>query len=79
MASQTVDIDLNVRVRGGQTFSGFEDVSPDASALSVGDKVGLTCDNLPIIGEATVADLDHEKRLIYLSVPWGDLRFPEDD
>jgi hypothetical protein len=59
-----VEVDLNVRVPGGQTFAGFEDVNPatitrarasDADGpVSAGDKVLVVEPSDAIIGDALV-------------------------
>ena len=57
-----IEIDLNVRVRGGQTFAGYEDVDPSTvtrarashadGPVGHGDKVLVCADD--IIGDALV-------------------------
>lgn len=59
-----VEIDLNVRVRGNQTFAGYEDVDPATvtrtrasradDPVAVGDKVLVTCTPDEIEGDAVV-------------------------
>ncbi len=66
----TVDIDLNVRVRGNQTVSGFEDVS---GLLAVGDVVEVREPESGLHGRARVTDIDVAKRLVYLAVDWPEL------
>lgn len=78
-----IAIDLNVRIRGNQTYAGFEDVRiPGASAddpLETGDiKPGTPVlafeEETGIIADAVVAAVDEEARLVYLEVDWGSFR-----
>lgn len=76
-------IDLNVRVRGDQTYSGFEDVRiPGASADDPVDLAGIRPGTAVlafepgtgIVADATVTAVDEEARLVYLAVDWGSFR-----
>ena len=83
-ALTTVEVDLNVRVRGNRTFAGFEDVTPGdatvtrltkASApVTVGEKVLAVEPEDGICTDATVIDINEEKQLIYLAVDWHGFR-----
>jgi hypothetical protein len=66
-----VEIDLNVRVRGGQTYSGLEDIYGEMPA--VGDIVMVFQPDECVEAPATVEDIDLRKELIYMSVSWSDL------
>ena len=73
--SVEIVIDPNVRVEGGRTYAGFEDV--------VGGFVGDLRPDMPVtvaeeeadlIGEATIHSIDRDRQLIYLTVEWSSLR-----
>lgn len=84
-----VEVDLNVRVKGGQTFYGFEEVRPgmatrartwDASGPArVGDKVLAIQSDDAICADAQIVGLDRERHLVYLTVDWGGFRDMEAD
>ncbi len=67
-----VAIDPNVRVAGGLTFSGFEDVVGEMPAP--GDEVLVREPEANLIGHAVVDRLDDDNRLIYLAVRWDSIR-----
>lgn len=67
----TVNIDPNVRVRGNQTFAGFEDA--DASVRPY-EWVDVVEPESGARGAAMVTEVDEDKRLIYLSVIWVGFR-----
>ena len=66
----TVEIDLNVRVHGGQTYSGYEDVS---GPLAVGDVVEVFEPESGVRGPGRVTDIDAAKRLVYCQPVRNDL------
>ena len=66
-----VEIDLNVRVRGNQTFTGFENAS---GMVAEGDQVEVYESESGLAGPATVSEVDGDKRLIFLTVDWRSLR-----
>lgn len=66
-----VTIDLNVRVRGNQTFSGLEDAD---GPVAVGDKVLAVEAETGIIADAEITDVDEEHGLVYLAVDWASFR-----
>ena len=70
-----VEIDPNIRVRGGQTLADYGDAD---GPLSVGQKVRVYESEAGIAGDGVVIELDDEKRLIFLRVDWAGLR-PEED
>lgn len=67
-------IDPNVRVAGGLTFSGFEDVIGDLP--DHGDRVVVREPESGITGFGTVERVDFADRLIYLAVEWARLSLP---
>lgn len=80
-----IAIDLNVRVRGRQTYAGFEDVregrgfsrartSAVNGPVEVGDKVLAVEPEDRIVADAVVVDIDEERQLVYLSVDWQGFR-----
>jgi hypothetical protein len=64
-----IEIDPNVRVRGNQTYTGFEDVQ-GARSVCVGDMVLAWEREDDIVTDAHVVDVDEERRLVYLAVDW---------
>lgn len=69
-----VMIDPNVRVAGGLTFSGFEDVIGDLP--DHGDRVVVREPESGITGFGTVERVDFADRLVYLAVEWNRLSLP---
>ena len=69
-----VEIDLNVRVRGNDTFVGFGDVS---GPIAVGESVEVFESESGVSGEGKVTEIDGDRELVYLSVDWSSLK--EDD
>jgi hypothetical protein len=78
-----IAIDLNVRVRGNQTYAGFGDVripgSPDDAPLLLEDiKPGTAVlaveEESGIVADAVITDVDQEKALVYLAVDWKSFR-----
>lgn len=76
-----ITIDPNVRVRGNQTYAGFEDVQEAGNLgvsrmsradgpLAAGDKVLAVEAEDGIVTDATVVDVDHERQLVFLAVDW---------
>lgn len=65
-----VEIDLNIRVRGNQTFAGLEDVT---GPLAVGGEVTVRESESGLVGSGTVTDVDAGRRLVYLAVDWASL------
>jgi hypothetical protein len=68
-----VAVDLNVRVRGNQTFSGFSDAD---GMLAPGDAVEVYERETGVSGPGCVTDIDAGNRLIYLLADWQALREP---
>lgn len=69
-----VEIDLNVRVRGNETYAGLEHVH---GPIEVGQDVLAWESEDDIVGHATVTDIDMRRRLVYLAVDWRSLREAE--
>lgn len=68
-------IDPNVRTEGNRTYGGFEDVRGGfVDDLSPGDQVTVVEEESDVIGEATVYQINPERRLVYLVVNWSSLR-----
>lgn len=65
-----IAIDPNVRVRGNDTYSGFEDV---AGELAVGADVEVFVEETELVGQGRIAEIDPDRRLVYLSVDWSSL------
>lgn len=65
-----VEIDPNVRVRGNETFSGFEDV---AGPLVLGREVDVYEPEGGVVGTGTITDIDVERELVYVRVDWSSL------
>lgn len=78
-----IAIDLNVRVRGDQTYAGFENVRvPGASAddpldldaIRPGTPAVAFEEETGVIANAMVTAIDEEARLVYLAVDWASFR-----
>jgi hypothetical protein len=65
-----VEIDLNVRVRGNDTFVGFEDLS---GPVAVGELVEVYESESGVAGEGRITEIDGDRELVYLSVDWTSL------
>lgn len=66
-----IAIDLNVRVRGNLTYSGFEDIEGEIPLDGV---VDVYEPESGVFGTGRVVEQDIEKRLVYLEVDWAKLR-----
>jgi hypothetical protein len=66
-----IAIDLNVRVRGNLTYSGYEDIDGD---LPSDGAVEVYEPESGLIGLGRVVERDDERRLVYLAVDWSSLR-----
>ncbi len=66
-----VAIDLNIRVRGNQTYAGLEDAD---GPVAVGDDIEVYERETRLAGPATVVEVDTVKRLVDLAVDWSALR-----
>ncbi|SDR76376.1 hypothetical protein SAMN04488570_0305 [Nocardioides scoriae] len=71
-----VTIDLNVRVRGNQTFTGLEDVQ---GPIYVGGTVRVIEPESGVAGYAVVTEIDTDSELVYLAVEWATLAAESDD
>jgi hypothetical protein len=70
-----IAIDLNVRVRGEQTYAGFEDV--EGPLPRVGDTVRVRESESRVQGTAVVTEVDQARQIVYLAVDWSALTSPE--
>lgn len=68
-----VEIDLNVRVRGNQTFTGIEDVR---GPINVGDPVQVYESESGVVGSGRITEIDRERGIVYLTVDWDSLAVP---
>lgn len=71
-----VEIDLNIRVRGRQTFACLKD--DVHGPLVVGQAVEVFESESDIYGPAVVTDIDRKKGLVYMAVEWAKLRDPHE-
>lgn len=70
-----VEIDLNVRIGRGLTFASFDDVKgADPRNLHPGDVVEVYEGESGLHGPARVTELEPLRGLVYLEVPWAELR-----
>lgn len=65
LPGRRVRIDLNVRVRGGQTFAGLEDAD---GPVAPGDAVEVYEPEPGVAGPGTITDVDSGHGLIYIAV-----------
>lgn len=66
-----IAIDLNVRVRGDLTYSGFEDIE---GTLPADGLVEVYEPESGVRGRGRVVDVDDQAELVYLEVDWPGLR-----
>lgn len=66
-----IAIDLNVRVRGNLTYSGYEDIEGD---LPLDGVVEVYEPETGVSGPGRVVEVDEESRLVYLEVDWTRLK-----
>lgn len=66
-----IAIDLNVRVRGNLTYSGFEDI--EGERPDEGAPVRVHEPESGLVGTGRVIEVDKENELIYLEVDWASL------
>ena len=66
-----VKVDLNVRVRGNQTYSGLEDAE---GPLAVGQRVEVHEPESGLVGDGQITEIDTVSQLVYLNVDWASLR-----
>lgn len=69
-----IAIDMNVRVRGNLTYSGFEDIEGDMAVE--GAPVEVYEPESGIAGTGRIVELDRERELVYLEVDWAGLLAP---
>jgi hypothetical protein len=68
MVMTRVLIDPNVRVRGQQTYAGFEDIDGPVAA---GQEVEVYETESGATGSGRMVDIDFRKRLVCLEVDWA--------
>jgi hypothetical protein len=66
-----IAVDLNVRVRGNQTYSSLDDAD---GPVAVGDMLTVFEAETGITANAQVTDVDQERQLVYLAVDWSSFR-----
>lgn len=66
-----IAVDLNVRVRGNQTYSALDDAD---GPVAVGDKVLAVEVESGTAADAVVTDVSYEFGFAYLEVDWGSFR-----
>ncbi len=67
-----IEIDLNIRVRGNQTYAGYENVS--GALPAIGDHVEVFESESGLVGSGIVVELDDKRQIVYLDVDWATLR-----
>lgn len=74
-ALSVVVIDPNVRVRGGQTFVGIEDVGVNMEDIGAPVEVGspVICREVEngIDWDGKVTDIDESHGIVYIAVDWA--------
>jgi hypothetical protein len=65
-----VEIDLNVRVRGNDTFVAFDDVY---GPIAVGERIEVFESESGVSGDGRITEIDGNRELVYLSVDWSSL------
>lgn len=65
-----VEIDLNIRVRGNQTYADYNAVTAKRR-LILGELVEVYVPETELIGQAEVTELDDDAELVYLKVDWA--------
>ena len=68
-------IDLNVRVRGNQTYVGYEDCS---GCIGVGELIAVREAENGIHGWGVVTEVLPEKRIIFIALDWTTLVGPDE-
>lgn len=71
MTTARVAIDLNIRVRGNQTYAGYEDVE---GVVMSGSLVEVWEPESEIAGVGIVTSVDARTRLVYLAVDWTSMK-----
>jgi hypothetical protein len=67
-------IDPNIRVRGNDTYAGFEDVN---GPIAVGEVVDVHEPESGLTGQGRVTEIDADRQIVYLSVNWSSLKEEE--
>lgn len=74
-----IAIDLNVRVPGHRTYTGFEDVDGAAGRwppVAVREHVTVFERECLLEGDAVVDEVDLDRRLVFLKVDWASMHDP---
>ncbi len=66
-----IAIDPNVRVRGNETYAGFEDVR--GKVPDVGVQVEVWEPESGVVGVGKVTEIDQDRQLVYVKVDWTSL------
>jgi hypothetical protein len=66
-----IAVDLNVRVRGNQTYSALDDAN---GPVAIGDKVLAVEPESGIVADARVTDVSEQFGFVYLEVDWHSFR-----
>lgn len=66
-----IEIDLNVRVRGNLTYSGYEHAD---GPLSEGEPVTVYEPDSGLAGSGCIVELDDDSRIVYIAVDWTSLQ-----
>jgi hypothetical protein len=75
-----IQIDLNVRVNGNQTYAGFENIIQGSlpSPYLGYQFVTVTEIESGLTGPGIVTEMDYDKKIIYLDVDWKQLSIQEE-
>jgi hypothetical protein len=73
-----IEIDLNVRIRGRQTFAGFENIH-GGHLPEVHDYVTVFEPETGLEGNGRVTEVDLDRQVIYLAVDWASMTEPSED
>lgn len=65
------EIDLNIRMRGGGTYVGFEDLS---RPVKLGEQVVVFESGTELAGDGYVKRIDPIKKIVVLAVDWKSLK-----
>lgn len=63
-------IDPNVRVRGNQTFVGYEDLE---GVVTLGAPIEVYEQETDAVGRGVVTEIDAERCLVFIAVEWRSL------
>lgn len=69
-----IEIDLNCRTEENYTYSGFEDIDHEPTAIQGHEPVIVCEPETGVEGFGRVARMDWDKGLVYIRVDWSSLR-----